>query len=218
MHKKPTIALDADGVLLDYHQAYRQVWQKAFGVLPELADPQAYFPYDRWKVPWLDSAERDHLRACQDDEFWQTLPAMDGALQAAMALHAAGFELVCVSALPLQFESARLKNIRDLGFPIERVFATPVATSDAKSSRSVKADVLEQIRPMAFVDDFAPYLRGIPSSIHAALILRELNGSPNIGNDLALAHSKHEDLADFAQWWFDRMDGWNMSSDERLGR
>jgi hypothetical protein len=44
MHKKPTIALDADGVLLDYHQAYHLVWQKTFGVLPELAVPQAYFP------------------------------------------------------------------------------------------------------------------------------------------------------------------------------
>jgi hypothetical protein len=131
---------------------------------------------------------------------------MDGALEAARELHAAGFELVCVSALPLQFESARLKNIRDLGFPIERVFAAP-ATSDAKSSRSVKADVLEQIRPVASVDDFAPYLRGIPSSIHGALILREPNGSSNIGDDLALAHSKHEDLADFTQWWLDRIDG-----------
>lgn len=28
---KPIIALDADGVLLDYHVAYRSAWHKAFG-------------------------------------------------------------------------------------------------------------------------------------------------------------------------------------------
>lgn len=203
MSKKPTIALDADGVLLDYHHAYRHVWQKAFRVLPELADAQAYFPFDRWNVPRLDAADRAHFRACQDESFWATLPAIDGALDAAMSLHAAGFELVCVSALPLKFEAARLRNLRALGFPIERVLATP-ATPEGVSSPSVKAQALAQLRPVAFVDDYAPYLRDIPAGIHAALILREPNGSPNTGEDLALAHSKHEDLAEFARWWLNR--------------
>lgn len=203
MTKKPVIVLDADGVLLDYHHAYRQVWQKAFGVLPELADSQAYFPIHRWKVPVLDVTQRKHLRECQDEDFWSTLPAISGALDAALSLHAAGFELLCVSALPLKYEAARLKNIRDLGFPIERVLATPV-TPDSEPSRSVKAGALETILPVAFVDDFAPYLRGIPTSVHAALIMREPHGSPNVGDDLALAHSKHEDLAGFARWWINR--------------
>lgn len=203
MSKKPVIALDADGVLLDYHQAYRQVWQKAFGVLPELADPQAYFPYHRWKVPMLDVDQRNHLRECQDEAFWSTLPAIDGALDAALNLLAAGFELVCVTALPINFEAARFKNIRDLGFPIERVYATPVSL-DSETTRSVKAGALEEILPVAFVDDYAPYLRGIPSSVHAALIMRDPHGSPNVGEDLALAHSKHEDLAGFARWWLNR--------------
>ncbi len=205
MTKRPIIVLDADGVLLNYQEAYRRLWLKAFGVLPELADPQAYFPYDRWKVPRLDSADRDHLRACRDEAFWETLPAMDGALDAAMSLHVSGFELICVSALPLNFAAARLKNIRDLGFPIERVYATPV-TPDSESNQSVKAAALEQILPVAFVDDYAPYLRGIPTSVHAALIMREPNGSPNVGEDLALAHSKHEDLSGFARWWLNRKD------------
>lgn len=203
MTQKPIIVLDADGVLLDYHHAYRQLWQKAFGVLPELADPQAYFPFDRWNVPLLNVAEREHLRACQDETFWEGLPAINGALAAALSLHAAGFDLVCVSALPLKFEAARLKNIRNLGFPIKQVIATPMI-SGGVSHQSPKAGALEKIRPVAFVDDYAPYLRGIPAGVHAALILREPNGSPNVGEDLALAHSKHEDLADFASWWINR--------------
>lgn len=42
-----TIALDADGVLLDNHSAYRNAWQRAFGVLPDVRDPNAYWPIDR---------------------------------------------------------------------------------------------------------------------------------------------------------------------------
>jgi len=36
---KPIIALDADGVLLDYHHAYARAWAEAFGHPPALRDP-----------------------------------------------------------------------------------------------------------------------------------------------------------------------------------
>lgn len=39
---KPIIALDSDGVLLDYHASYRSVWHKAFNQLPALKDANAY--------------------------------------------------------------------------------------------------------------------------------------------------------------------------------
>ena len=54
---KPIIALDGDGVLLDYHLAYQLVWQKAFGILPEIKDPMAYWPKDRYDVRHLDSTD-----------------------------------------------------------------------------------------------------------------------------------------------------------------
>jgi len=38
------IALDADGVLLDYGLAYAGAWQKAFGTYPAERDPLAYWP------------------------------------------------------------------------------------------------------------------------------------------------------------------------------
>lgn len=135
---KPIIALDGDGVLLDYHQAYRQAWHKAFGVLPALKDALAYWPMDRWDVRQLDGADHDQFRQCFDDYFWFTVPAIPGAVDAALKLHQAGYELVCVSALDSQFQSARLQNLRDLGFPIERVIATPNSPGQA----SPKAEAL----------------------------------------------------------------------------
>jgi hypothetical protein len=105
-----------------------------------------------------------------------------------------------VSAIEAQFEAARLQNLRDCGFPIARV----LATSHSNAGVSPKAAALREIKPVAFVDDFLPYLRGIPAEIHAALVLREPNGSPNVGDDLVLAHSQHAHLADFTEWWLSR--------------
>lgn len=197
---KPIIALDADGVLLDYHAAYRRAWGHAFGALPELRDPEAYWPMDRWDVRRLEGNELVRFRTCFDHDYWSSIPAVPGAVRACEDLCKAGYELVCVSALESHFQAARLQNLRDCGFPIERV----IATANMATGRSPKAEALRELRPVAFVDDFLPYLLGIPTDIHAALVLREPNGSPNIGDDLALAHSQHADLAAFASWWISR--------------
>ncbi len=200
LNSKPIVALDADGVLLNYHHSYRTAWQRAFGVLPELADPEAYWPYDRWAVRRLEGEELSRLRACFDEDFWTTIPPVPGALSACHNLHDAGFELICVSAIAEKYQDARLKNLREIGFPIERV----VATGADQSQISPKAAALREIDPVAFVDDYLPFLRGLPESVHAALVLREPNGSPNSGPEMLLAHSQHADLAGFAQWWLAR--------------
>lgn len=197
---KQIIALDADGVLLDYHRAYADAWAKAFGSMPAVRDPLAYWPLDRWEVRRLNGEELAQFRACFDHQYWSTIPPVSGAVDACHALVAAGYELVCVSAIKLQYEAARLQNLRDCEFPIARLYATP----NTGSSVSPKAAALRELKPVAFVDDFLPYLRGIPTDIHAALILREPNGSPNVGDDLVLAHSRHPNLAGFANWWLSR--------------
>lgn len=121
---KPIIALDADGVLLDYHHAYARAWAKAFGRLPAVRDPLAYWPIDRWDVRRLAGDELAQFRACFDHHHWSSIPAMPGAVDACHALVAAGYELLCVSAIEPQFAMARLQNLRQCGFPIERMVAT----------------------------------------------------------------------------------------------
>jgi phosphoglycolate phosphatase-like HAD superfamily hydrolase len=197
---KPIIALDADGVLLDYHHAYAKAWANAFGAMPAVRDPLAYWPIDRWDVRQLVGDELAQFRTFFDHQYWSTIPAIPGAVEACCNLVMAGYELVCVSAIEAHFQEARLQNLRQCGFPIDRVIATPNTAGDG----SPKAVALRELRPVAFVDDFLPYLRGIPDGIHAALVLREPNGSPNVGNDLACAHSRHADLADFTAWWLNR--------------
>lgn len=197
---KPLIALDADGVLLDFHLGYAGAWQRAFGHIPLERDPLAYWPMDRWHVEKLEAPQRAVFRAMFDEQFWRTVPAVGGAVQACHRLRDAGFELVCVSALDLEFETARLRNLQDLGFPIDRV----IATGNAAGDRSPKADTIASLQPIAFVDDYVPYLRGVPSNVHTALVLRGPNGSPNVGDDLLLAKSVHPDLVGFVDHWLSR--------------
>lgn len=169
----PIIALDADGVLLDYNAAYQHAWMSAFGVLPLLRDKNAYWAKDRWDVNHLSGQELDYFRSSFNAEFWKTIPPIPNASKACEDLCTAGFELVCVSAIEPQFQSTRLENLKDCGFPIERV----IATSGKKNGFSPKAQALKELRPVAFADDFLPYFRDIPSEIHAVLVLREPIGS-----------------------------------------
>jgi hypothetical protein len=55
-------------------------------------------------------------------------------------LASADYELVCVSAIEVQFQAARLDNLRHCGFPIERV----IATANADTGVSPKAAALRE--------------------------------------------------------------------------
>lgn len=194
---KGIIALDADGVLLDYHASYALAWQKAFGILPVVKDPLAYWPIDRWSVQRLNGNELEWFRQCFNEEFWSSIPALPGALEACHLLKDAGYDLVCASALKDTYRFSRLKNIRDHGFPIDDV----VATEHNDTGISPKAKALSDLKPVAFVDDYLPYFRGVPADIHMALIMREPNGTPNIGDELKNVSSSHLNLLEFAKWW-----------------
>ena len=195
--RHPIIALDADGVLLDYSSAYAKAWERAFSWHPVERDPSAYWPIDRWGVERLTGGRLQQFRACFDAECWSTIPAIDGAVEACHALHDAGFTLVCVSALELRYQAARLNNLRTHGFPIERV----IATGSVALTNNPKAAALDALDPLAFVDDYLPYLRRLKTSIHTALVIRQSTGSPNVGAELTAVGSQHVDLLAFSRWW-----------------
>ncbi len=194
---KKLIALDADGVLLDYSLAYASAWEKAFGVYPTLKNPNAYWPIDRWAVERLSGSQLDIFRNVQDEAFWSSIPAVNGAIEACHLLRNAGYELICVTALHERFRVSRQKNLLDLGFPIDTVLT--VEHNDG--TVSPKAAVINGLKPLAFVDDYLPYMAGIDTDIHLALIMRDPDKSPNTGSGLDLIHSKHASLVIFAMNW-----------------
>ncbi|QTN26226.1 HAD family hydrolase [Rhodoferax sp. AJA081-3] len=191
------IALDADGVLLDYNLGYAAAWKRAFGIYPKEVDPNAYWAQDRWDVEQLDGDRLEHFRASFDETFWESLYALPGAIQACKDLKSAGYLLVCVTALTGRFVAARKRNLQQLGFPIETV----IATGKYAEGKSPKAVALNLLSPAVFVDDYLPYMAGVRPGIHRALITRDPNGSPNAGAALQSVASKHNNLREFSDWW-----------------
>jgi phosphoglycolate phosphatase-like HAD superfamily hydrolase len=203
MVNRGIIALDADGVLLDFSLAYAHAWQRVFGQFPAERDPLAYWPRDRWQVDKLDGERLERLRSHFDEDFWASLPAMPGALAACQRLAQAGYELVCVTALPDRFAKARRDNLLQLSFPIEVVHTVGYSSEGP----SPKAQLLHALQPLAFVDDYLPYFVGVQEPIHRALVQRAPNGSPNSGESLRFVDSQHDDLLAFADWWMTRPAG-----------
>lgn len=167
MNKKPLIALDVDGVLLDYSTAYAKAWEKAFGQHPVEVNPHAFWPHERWGIPWLEGEQLKHFKAQFDEVFWSTLPALPGAVEACAQLIDAGFELIAVTAIDSDWLDARILNLQSRGFPIERVAATGGALPGRPNP---KAAVVNELMPIAFVDDYPPFLEGLHPSIHKVLI------------------------------------------------
>jgi phosphoglycolate phosphatase-like HAD superfamily hydrolase len=194
------IVLDADGVLLDYNLAYASAWKRAFGSYPQLKNHNAYWARDRWAVRQLEGDSLSTFRTVFDDSFWSTIPAIKGALDACHALSQIGYELICVTALPQKFQPARLRNLFQLGFPIETV----LTVDHSESTLSPKAEIINSLKPVVFVDDFLPYKSGVHVDIHRALITREHEMSPNEGPLLDGISSVHRNLEDFARFWLNR--------------
>lgn len=76
-----------------------------------------------------------------------------------------------------------------------------LTTTQADGEISPKSKAIKYLGAVAFVDDHLPYFRGISNDTHRALILREPNGSPNQGAELAIVDSIHQDLQQFANNW-----------------
>jgi phosphoglycolate phosphatase-like HAD superfamily hydrolase len=194
------IVLDADGVLLDYNLAYASAWEKAFDNYPTLKNANAYWAKDRWAADQLQGEALAKFRNVFDASFWSTIPAIKGALNACHSLSQAGFELICVTALPGKFQPARLQNLVQLGFPVETV----LTADHSESNVSPKAEIINLFKPIAFVDDYLPYMSGIHVDTHRALITREHEMSPNQGSLLDGISSVHKNLEDFAKFWLER--------------
>lgn len=178
---KPIIALDCDGVLLDYNLAYASLWKKAFGEYPNELDPHAYSHFDRWDVRHLEGKELQRLRDCMDWHFWSTIPPIEGTLSACNDLISMGYDLVCVTAIDQKHLNYRWDNLQDWDFNMKHVYATG---HDTIEGLSPKSRVINLLKPVYFVDDFLPYFRGVDPSVNKILIDRAKNKSPNVGEEL----------------------------------
>ncbi len=122
--------------------------------------------------------EKEHFDKIWDECGWKTMPIKDGALQACLLLHQAGYELVCVTAMPARYIEHRLENFRLHGFPIDRVIST---TYDKDNFYyNPKKETIEELHPIVFVDDLRRNFKDI-QGVHTKLIFidHEHHDDPN---------------------------------------
>lgn len=195
---KPLIALDADGVLLDYSLAYARAWERAFGVFPKEINPNGLTPLERWDVEHLQGIDLEYFKSFFDEDFWSTIPAMPEAIEACELLVANGYELVCVTAMESKWRQARQRNLKALRYPIDVVIATGKAV---ENHLSPKARTINTLKPQAFVDDHIPYFVGIDLNIHRALVIGQHRASISESVRTSSISSTHSCLMDFCQYW-----------------
>lgn len=198
------IALDVDGVLLDYAHGYSRVWEQTFNEKVSLVNPGAYWPMERYGLRFLKGQDLKRFNSNFDHEFWSSLPALPGAVDAVKSLKEYGFRVVCVSALKEEFANARAENLRKHGFLIDELIATGGMQEEHQSP---KALALSKINAKVFVDDYAPYFKGVDkqTGIHLALIDRQSENSPNQHHKQHLPiDSLHSDIVDFSNFWLKR--------------
>lgn len=168
------IALDVDGVLVNYRLAYAKRWQRAFGVLPAVKNPNGYKLWDHLDIEYLDPKRLEHFESFNDSEYWTTMPIIPSALQACHDLHAAGHELIAVTACPYWFADERAENLK--AFPLTEIYCVGNEESRGRTHViSPKAEILAELKPDSFVDDFIDYFSGVDRSITRYLIDKPKN-------------------------------------------
>jgi hypothetical protein len=197
--KNRKLAVDCDGVLVDYPPAYEIVWERAFGQKLSVVDASAYHATNRYGVSFESREQMLHFFSFFTDDVWESLPALPGAVHACERLVEAGFELVTVTALDFKFEKARIANLHRHGFPIDHVITT--GRSDLGFT---KAAALNLLGPVAMVDDLAANFLGLDSGIHRALIHKKAKDSPAPQYETTKPDSEHLTLAEFANYWLSR--------------
>jgi len=111
------------------------------------------------------------------------MPMYDGALEACFLLHQAGYELVCVTAMPARFTEHRLENFRLHGFPIDRIIGTGYNPNSFYINP--KREIIEELHPIVFVDDLRRNFKDI-QGVHTKLIFidHENHDDPNLHDNI----------------------------------
>lgn len=189
---KPIIALDCDGVLLDYNHTFGIVYEKSFGIKPKIANCNAYHAVNYYDLS-MNEDEKNIFYSVFDKEGWKNMQALPQAIEAVDLLNDLGFEIVCVTAMPLHAENDRLFNLKNLGFKIDKV----IATGGSINGKNPKKKYIEELNPQYFVDDLLHNFHDIEADTKFVLIEWKSFDNPNNGLDLNIAHYKHDNLYNF---------------------
>src|SRR6185437_7893087 len=92
--KAKLIAIDADGVLLNYNHTYGKIWHQRFGEVLSVKEKSAYHCTTYYGV--VNPPKKDAFWQTFDEHGWSDMEPMEGAVEACHRLVRAGYHLICV--------------------------------------------------------------------------------------------------------------------------
>lgn len=149
-------------------------------------------------IDWTNRHEEKELfNQTWDSHGWRTMPVLADSVEACQLLHQAGYELICVTAMPERFVEHRLENFREHGFPIDRVISTGYHADNFY--RNPKKEVIEALNPVIFVDDLRRNFKDIENvQTKFVYIDNEYHDDPCHGLDI-FYHARYSTLLDFVR-------------------
>lgn len=172
---KGIIAIDADGVMLDYNLAFKDAYEKAFSTLLSLHDEKAFHAKNMWGISDFESEQKAHFYKASDSyQIWKNMPAIKDSVDAVNKMVQLGYEVVCVTSMPPKYQEDRLYNLQTLGFKISKVIAT-----NRVSDENPKKKYIEELKPLYFIDDLLKNFEGIKGDTELVYVEREYSDNPN---------------------------------------
>lgn len=191
------IVLDCDGVLLDYSEAYRRIYEQHFETSLSIVKPDAFHAEEYYGISFTDIT-----RCAFEDAFnqfgWCSMKPLAGAIEATRLLKEAGYTIHIVTSIPDLARDIRAQNLKSLGFIIDEV----ITTGKKIGTQNPKRDFIHQIKPDYFVDDMMENFQDIDKENNTQFVLIE-NHLVCPANELLKEQitlfSRHEKLLDFVQ-------------------
>lgn len=153
-----TIAIDADGVILDFLKQWEVAAMKLFGRTIERQTSE----YDLAVRYGMSHEDKSKLwRFFHEDGHWASIPALPGAVGAVHALLEANYDVHVVTAITPDILNQRRDNFRAIGLA-----DLPIHCVDGR-----KYGKLLDLKPLMFVDDNPLHIEeahaaGVPRIIH----------------------------------------------------
>lgn len=189
------IVLDCDGVILDYNKTWGEILSQFIQkeVSPKKIAYHAYNVFDYH----LSKAETEKFHELFHENGWLQMQALDGALEAIKILKKKNFDIHIVTSIPQEAHLFRKTNLENLG-----ILFSSLHTVGFHRHFNPKKDIINQIKPVFFVDDLIKNFEGISEQTSCVLIDIPGEDNPNhfySEKDSLNIHSTHLSLLDFSK-------------------
>lgn len=189
------IALDCDGVILDYNYTWGKILSTFLNkeILPKKV---AYFAYNVFDYH-LSDKETKNFYALFHEHGWNQMQALKGALEAIQILQKKNFDIHIVTSIPQEAHLYRKNNLKSLGIDFSSLH-----TVGFQHNTNLKKDIINEMKPIYFVDDLLQNFEGVTQSTNCVLIDIPGEDNPNHfyphKHNITL-HSTHNSLLEFAK-------------------